>query len=792
MSIEQGKRSFFQSTYTPRSRPLGDGDRRRAWQKLSAVRRLAATKEEISAVRAAHGTSLPASLGSALAIIESIHARTPAVQAAATLSGVEASALADALVAVAGARAAAVDELLQDEGAPPEPHLAVTHIAFAKALGQQIGSTPDTAARARKLVSTLRLDADSITLDTFRDRARAHADSTVELAGAFKACLGVEPAGYLHLERMTFTPAGILRGELLSSLPLAPGEQVQIAHREWSDTSEEMVNIVTDYEEGFSEEGVTEKSEAVQAVASQTMHTSGFNTGLSASGGYGPVSVTATAGYTASESAAQSTQFARDHSMALTRRSSSRVKKEHKISFKLASSSGTDDSAAKQIVNTTDKPVRIDYYQLLRKWRVDLHRYGVRLTYDLTIPEPGADILSKVREIREIEHALRFGFAGPESSPEAPEWARFDLSPSDITAQNHASLAAKYGASIPSPPATTAYFETGGQREWQAEDMAKNEEVTSFDIEVPDDYTVQSVKQLGVSAAFKKDEAVFDWKKNNPDSRLKGRSGKFKYVVKTRYLTSFSIRVRIWANLRPEALGAWQLKVWGLLHDAAELRYAQQRQALKDRLVQLTEELGGPDPLSLRKLEREEVMKGVLAWMFGPELTFSPKGLPEQLTGPDGAVLSNVVWARVLGHGQIIQFLHHAIEWENMAYVLYPYFWSHPSRWDLKKDLAHPDFMHRAFLKSGAARVVLTVRPGFEHAFLSFMETATFDGLPADHPYVTLAEELRAFASTHYPGVPAADPEGADLPDQGERIGTWYEHTPTSAMDIAIGETPEG
>jgi hypothetical protein len=54
--------------------------------------------------------------------------------------------------------------------------------------------------------------------------------------------------------------------------------------------------------------------------------------------------------------------------------------------------------------------------------------------------------------------------------------------------------------------------------------------------------------------------------------------------------------------------------------------------------------------------------------------------------------------------------------------------------------------------------VVLTIRPGFERDFVSFLETGTFDGLPDNHPYMTIAQEMEAFAQTNYPGIRAANP----------------------------------
>ena len=103
--------------------------------------------------------------------------------------------------------------------------------------------------------------------------------------------------------------------------------------------------------------------------------------GVTASGGYGPVTISATVGYNTSQSASQTEQLARNQSNELTRKASARTKKEHKISFKVASASGTEDQAVRKIKNPYDnRATRIDYYQLMRKWRIDLYRYGVRLT----------------------------------------------------------------------------------------------------------------------------------------------------------------------------------------------------------------------------------------------------------------------------------------------------------------------------------------------------------------------------------------------------------------------------
>jgi hypothetical protein len=206
-----------------------------------------------------------------------------------------------------------------------------------------------------------------------------------------------------------------------------------------------------------------------------------------------------------------------------------------------------------------------------------------------------------------------------------------------------------------------------------------------------------------------------------------GMTGKLMLVIQTKFVRVFMIQLKLRATLLPEAFAAWQTKAWSALREGAKARYEENRQNLKQHLSSLLEEIGAQDPLSLRKIEREEVMKGVLRWMIGPDFNFSLA--MDLLTIADIPAVSPD-WQAFVANGmglvaaqeEIIRFLHQAIEWENMLYFLYPYFWSHSNRWELKKYLSHPDLMHRVFLKSGSARVVLTIRPGFETDFISFLE----------------------------------------------------------------------
>lgn len=565
------------------------------------------------------------------------------------------------------------------------------------------------------------------------------------LVDAFREEMAVERVGYLHLERMSFAPAGIERGELVYSVPLSPGEEVNIRHREWSRTSEEFERIVTDYLEEFSEEGVTEKSELAESVNSQAQHSTAFNTGVTASGSYGSVSITATVGYNASDSSSKSEQLSRNQSTDITHKASSRAKKEHKISFRVASVTETEDETVQRIRNPfPDRATRVDYYQLLRKWQVNLYRYGIRLTYDIMVPEPGSGLLSKLAEIDEVRRQLEVGFD-----------SMFPLRPEDLDRDTYEQTAADYSAGfVDRPQPDPKRFSDCRVFEWERDDWGNDQwRNLTFEVEIPEDYQVDGAEYVeegtigwGDYCAVTPFTDLDDWK---------DKSGRFTALIRMKDIQTVYAGINVDAKLCPEAVRAWQHKVWSQIRDAAQKQYYEDRQKLKDRLDRLEEELGAQDALSLRKKEREEVMQGTLAALGLPPEDFRQ-------------------------NPRIIRFIHHAIEWENMLYFLYPYFWSDPDKQigsDLdrqiesgsekeeqkdsylgfKKYLDHPDPMHRAFLKAGCTRVVLTIRPGYEDAFMAFVNALDPDQLPPA-PYLEIGKEFEAYAKTNYPGIPPANP----------------------------------
>lgn len=89
----------------------------------------------------------------------------------------------------------------------------------------------------------------------------------------------------------------------------------------------------------------------------------------------------------------------------------------------------------------------------------------------------------------------------------------------------------------------------------------------------------------------------------------------------------------------------------------------------------------------------------------------------------------------------------------------YPYFWGRHAKWINALHLTDPDLDFAAFLKAGAARVQIPVRPGFEKAIALYCQTGIiWNGndvpLIGDDLYVPIIKEISENLGKLDDGVP--------------------------------------
>jgi hypothetical protein len=662
-----------------------------------------------------------------------------------------------------------------------------------KVINWAIKNKTEDAAKLQKLMTTqmpmtsekvMTTDATTNivgnTVANFVNNMSDAANTAVSVANSFLDRFKIEPVGRLHLERIEMTPVGIEHGELVHSVPLTPQETVNISHREWSTTTQTFENIVSDSLTNFSEQGVVDKTDIAQATTNESRQQSSLdvNGNVSASYSGAGFSVTASTGidYNTHSDDFKSVKDSLAHSVAITRTASARARKDHRTSFRVSSVAGTEDLAVQVLTNPTNNAIRVDYFQLMRKWQVNLIRYGLRMTYDLVLPNPGSSLIIKVLLLDSLKQAISANHA-------------FSVTLNQITTTSWQSLEEQFGVSLDPPPVDPFQTMQAGALENSKDSYTS----VPVQLQIPDGYEVTggqffarihwvgNAMQLEVAGEAHDPGSTpvdgggqFVDNNGNPTSdavvgvtltanSIVGRTGNVAILVSHYNVAEGGWTLKLQASPTSAAIEAWQSSVLDKLRDADTAMYQASLQKLKDQYATLQEEIGEFDALTLRRMEREEIMKGLLQWLFGPSFQLQPDVLDQYLNDPQTAIFQsgdNVAWQIVMQYGEYIKYIHNAIEWENVLFFPYPYFWDASSRWPFKLFLVHPDPEHRSFLRAGCARVVLTIRPGFEASFAAFMESYSLSTiLSSDHPYITIGNEIRDFAMTNYEAIPPANPD---------------------------------
>lgn len=828
------------------------------FEKAAALNAMSLQTGEVSAVQNAMGraaSTIPSSSWAAISRFESkpVGALMPRADAVAGLPSADLQAFAKALV---NYRVANLNDALQATPPPPAPSApppgpGKPPPAPSQAPGPA-GVLPPKAVLASAAATRMAVDAAPQAVPAVQpatpQTAVGNVAASARLAGLyslvtaaksssqnFDQAVKVTPIGRLHLERIEMTPAGIERGELLATIPLSPLETTGVMQKEWTTTSDEFTSIVTDYLEQVSEKGVTEKSELAQSSDTQTKHDNQIDLSASVSGKYGFVSFAANSSMKLADSISDTEKVSRNHSVETTRKAATRSRKERKVTIQQVSTTGSEQVTTRTLTNpSSTNAMRIDYYSMMRKWRVRLYRYGLRMTYDIAIPEPGAALREPLVLLNVLNQQINKTFT-------------FNLDPNAITPGSYQSLETQYDIALPAPPEDTRILTFSVA----LQDSSNEAVAQSIDMAVPDGYQIDELyiggwgsphndgDQVSISFATSeeiqmqtpgiahKQQALFAQNGTGATEvkvgSLQGATGSVSIQFLQGYASAGSIFANLYAKPTAATVAAWQQQCWQTIQQAQSNAFYLNQQALVSQRDALQAQIGNVDTLTLREEEMQEVMKGVIRWLMGPAFGFMPDEVVKDfqlgadpnalksyaqaagisLTSDELSLLSamggtglsftsnqldaNTNWTAMFQYGELVKFLQEAIEWENLLYFLYPYFWDVPTAWDLVRSLEHPDLTRQQFVRAGSARVVITVRPGFEDDFAAFIEQGQFGSvLQQDHPYMTIAQEIQAYNETNYPGIPPANPDAVPVNAQDAASTACSSSAAASASPVAL------
>jgi hypothetical protein len=448
--------------------------------------------------------------------------------------------------------------------------------------------------------------------------------------------------------------------------------------------------------------------------------------------------------------------------------------------------------------NTSADHVRGVYRWVERVDRFQVWRYPDRLQLEFEIPEPGRYLLQQLSSVPSRPGAL-----------DKP--TDFALPAEGITAANYLQLAATYGATgLPEPPqpttgASTAFALMSKDAASQpASDLwnppALNQQV---EVPVPPGYAVTKVK-VNVEAtpmtskwaremtghvgydtqtAFHTitatvavgDQMVYDAQagtdpgnKNSVmwpdaatsmvmylDGHLHASSGELllgtpvtvKLPVSASVVGAWSgnVGIELVCELTAQAKAAWVQGVYDALRAAydASMREWRAQEAMAGRTATLAER----SPARHADMIQTELRRHVIAWLLGESPFMGRPAVSTAAPPPDPA--PDIKVDAALDSAATVQFLEQCLEWSNLAWVAYPYYWADRERWADLMDLETVDPALGDFLRAGSVRVVVPARPGFSGAVLHWLTYrqpwlgGSCPPVPGQPMYVSVAREIR-------------------------------------------------
>ncbi|KQY52619.1 hypothetical protein [Lysobacter sp. Root494] len=493
------------------------------------------------------------------------------------------------------------------------------------------------------------------------------------------------------------------------------------------------------------------QSEAEKTVKSQFE----LDAGLQVSGSYGPtISFSASLNVGFSTSSEETQRKAVSYSREVTEKTSERVRERVKKEERRRMLEQVEELNRHSITNepASNGHVRGIYRWLNKVYDAQILNYGQRMMFEFVVPEPAAYLLYALVENPPKDNEL--------VKPVAPAYYGAPLKPSHLTRSNYLDFVAKYQVrNVLAPPPEFQHVATFDKQD-KVQDGSTFGRGTKVDVPagyqaygatVMSDYTFTEGKShtFHVMVGGASFDCTTYW-----GSAYKSLGNRYKELGIAYHLHnawSFAIAVEVHCRLTSEGFAKWQQAAFDSIMEAYLVQKAQYEEAMAALAIQQGVKILGRNPLENRRIEREELKKLVLMMLMRNNNIARNSILP--------GYEPNIDLQKACLNGSWIRFFENAFEWNNLMYVLYPYFWGRKARWISALHFTDPDPEFAAFLKAGAGRIQVPVRPGFEKAIAYFCQFGViWEGndppLRDDDLYVPIVDEIAENLGKLDEGVP--------------------------------------
>jgi len=569
-------------------------------------------------------------------------------------------------------------------------------------------------------------------------------------------------------------PAGIA-DLLLVKQQLTGYEATDVAHienvlrgerklREHTRREESEITTVTEVETTTSEEHELESTDRFEMTreASQTIKEDvALKAGLTISGSYGPVvEFSASAEGSLSRSKEEATKSASTFSQDVTERSSRKITERVLKRTTVRTLTETIEKNSHELDNKTGPGHISGVYQWVNKvYEAQLYNYGLRAMFDFMVPEPAAFLVA----------ALEKASASAQSLTKPPD---FDLLPSQITESNYHYWVKQTGATDVAPPpevyrTKSAQFKAGGG---ESDANYNHAELIAID----DGYRAV-FGSVGKVANVWEDDHTLDVVLGRRTQRLSagewlwttaldGELDTIPFALDSFHLSQVAVAVEVKTQRTHRAEEKWRLETHAKLVTAHRAQVADYEEKLAALKLQAGVAIRGRNPLANDTMIRRELRKNCISILtdqhfdlFDAIDTAGSTGLPE------------IDVSEAAAEGAYVRLFEHALVWEHISWVNYPYFWGRKDQWEEKIGYDDPDPAFTDFVQAGFCRVSVPARPGFEGAidhFLTFGEIWNGGPLPAiSSPlYLPIADEIAEQLDRPGNEVAQGDPWSVRIP----------------------------
>lgn len=518
----------------------------------------------------------------------------------------------------------------------------------------------------------------------------------------------------------------------------------------------------------------TSKNELKSEVERTIQEDLKFEAGVTVTASGPAIEVSANAGFSYERSTEETvntaTTFARD----VVDRSLSRVQERVLQRRSSTVTREVEETTEHRIDNSGGPDHLIGIYRWVEKiYEAQIVNYGRRLILELVVPEPAA-FYRHAQQGRRPPGVL----GEPPAKPQVYDTVRRrmrDLTVHDITEDNYLDWVSAYQLTGVNPPPPDILY-VGTALEQPAKDGDRDSAskiIEQGGLKVADGYIAT---EIHVDWAGEADSSATYWELIVGTEAFKQGTSMVRMLRSVRYTSvipvslvvknygSFTANIVVRCDRGEGALQRWKMDTFSSIM----ARYAKLKADYDDQVaaaqIQGGVGIGGRSPLANRLTERAELKRLAITMLSGQNFdlfnAMSDSGEPLRYPQVEN-------FAEAQAEGEYIQFLEQAIEWHHMTYVFYPYFWGRKPGWVELLNSEDADELFAQFLRAGAARVQVPVRPGFVEAIEYFLrEGRPWNGGTPPHfeddddaagpPFIPIMQELREQTGAEFEEGPGA------------------------------------